>query len=110
MTTKHTPGPWTLAGKVNHETHPKMADWRQDVLGPPDASRGDSCLVVATIMNRDCPRGEANARLIAAAPELIGLLSDAAKMLDHLTGQNLEAYARAFAALAVKAVKKAGAA
>jgi hypothetical protein len=70
----HTPGPWSLCGKVNHETHPVMVDWRQDVIGPPDPSRAGSSLVVATIINRDSPQGEANAALIAAAPDLLAAL------------------------------------
>lgn len=36
--------------------------------------------------------------------ELRGLVADAARMLSHLTGENLETYARTFAALAKAAL------
>lgn len=68
---KHTPGPWSLQSKVNVETVYPFSDWRQDVIGPPDPAKANSSVVVATIINRDSPYGEANARLIAAAPELL---------------------------------------
>ena len=48
----------------------------------------------------------ANARLIAAAPELLNLLT-AADRLETLTGENLAVYARTYAALARAAIAKA---
>jgi len=52
------------------------------------------------------PRWQANARLIAAAPELLNLLT-AADRLEELTGENLAVYARTFAALARAAIARA---
>ena len=48
----------------------------------------------------------ANARLIAAAPDLLNLLT-AADRLEELTGENLAVYARTYAALARAAIAKA---
>ena len=45
------------------------------------------------------------ARLLAAAPDLLGLLRDASQ-LERLTGENLAAFARTFAALAANYVRK----
>lgn len=54
------------------------------------------------------PRSEqiANARLIAAAPDMLDLLT-AADRLEELTGENLAVYARTFAALARAAIARA---
>ena len=56
---------------VNVETCAPFSDWRQDILGPPEPNKGGSSLVIATVMNRKHPDGEGNARLIAAAPDLL---------------------------------------
>lgn len=66
MTTKHTPGPWHLAeynfrdtlgavGVYSAECHPQMP-------------------IVHSITGRDLDQCDANARLIAAAPELLAAL------------------------------------
>ena len=47
-----------------------------------------------------------DARLIAAAPDMLNLLT-AADRLEELTGENLAVYARTFAALARAAIAKA---
>ncbi len=48
---------------------------------------------------------QGNARLLAAAPDLLGLLRDASQ-LERLTGENLAAFTRTFAALAANYVRK----
>jgi hypothetical protein len=48
---------------------------------------------------------ENHARLLAAAPDLLGLLKDASQ-LERLTGENLAAFTRTFAALAANYVRK----
>ena len=81
---KHTPGPWTFAkGPHRIEVHTTPA------------------LAYAFSLS-----DEANARLIAAAPDMLNLLT-AASRLDELTGENLSVYARTFAALARSAIAKA---
>ena len=80
---KHTPGPWHVEGQYIH--------------GPD----GNRFLAVA-----GDGEGIANARLIAAAPDLLNLMT-AATRLDELTGDNLAVYARTFAALARAAIDRA---
>ena len=67
---QHTPGPWTVDNQYIHG---------------PDGIR---FLAVA-----GDGAGQANARLIAAAPDLLNLLT-AAGRLEELTGENLAVYAR----------------
>ena len=45
-----------------------------------------------------------NATLLAAAPEMKGMLADGALQLGRLTGPQLKAYARTFAALAERLI------
>ena len=83
MKTQHTPGPWTVDNQYIHG---------------PDGIR---FLAVA-----GDGAGQANARLIAAAPTMFDLLT-AAGRLEELTGENLAVYARTYAALARAAIAKA---
>ena len=79
-----TPGPWTFAkGPHRIEVHTTPA------------------LAYAFSLS-----DEANARLIASAPDLLNLLT-AADRLEELTGENLAVYARTFATLARAAIAKA---
>ena len=84
MSAAHTPGPWYL--------NPR--GW---VVQSP----GD----IVTRLEGSNDK-EANALLIAAAPDLLNLLT-AAGRLEELTGENLAVYARTFAALARAAIAKA---
>lgn len=83
----HTPGPWTGDKPVVYDNNGRMvADCRSTLMGDVDAE-GDY----------------ANARLIAAAPELVGALN---AMLVAYTGGS--EYAQAARAQAVDALAKAG--
>lgn len=62
MSTSHTPGPWIAKGATIWADRPG-----RDSAGIPVVA---SCLVAG----HDDPRNEANARLIAAAPELLAEL------------------------------------
>ena len=64
--TQHTPGPWSIA-----EGEPDWAIVTENVL-------------VASVHGEDTENQEANARLIAAAPELLGALRTA---VFHLMGK-----------------------
>lgn len=57
MTTKHTPGPWTAAGHGQVIAHARLPAWRTlaDVYG----------------VHGDEEQADADARLIAAAPDLL---------------------------------------
>jgi len=80
----HTPGPWYL--------NPR---------GWVVQSTGDIVTRLEGSYNK-----EADARLIASAPDLLNLLT-AAGRLEELTGENLAVYARTYAALARAAIAKA---
>lgn len=97
----HTPGPWSLSDsfdrverRVKHGDNPPLV-WR--IASGINSAHPDYM-----------PRAEqiANARLIAAAPDLLNLLT-AAGRLEELTGENLAVYARTYASLARAAIAKA---
>ena len=94
-THKHTPGPWT-ATQAFFFGHDSL-----QITG----TNGDTSPFLCRLTD-DTPDYEANARLIAAAPDLLNLMT-AATRLDELTGANLEVYSRTFAALARAAISKA---
>lgn len=70
----HTPGPWRIKGTNYGYTN-------KDVLGPPHRDGGD----YSPICTAD---NEANARLIAAAPELL----EALKGMNHMGGDERGGY------------------
>lgn len=67
---KHTPGPWEVDG--------------EDIL----ANSGDTTVAMTFWTNQRCPDDEcrANARLIAAAPELLAACEELLKLVDDLEG------------------------
>jgi hypothetical protein len=77
MTHSHTPGPWYTIGKpIIHENHPCKG--MIAVVADREASgRGDRYVAFAAY-----DEAEANARLVAAAPELL----DVAKLLTRACG------------------------
>ena len=71
---EHTPGPWAIAdGKSNVE-------WRNFAIRPAVSVRKAQS-PIATVPKTDV--GEANARLIAAAPELLEVLQVALHLIDR---------------------------
>ena len=73
--TQHTPGPW--------QTFPALSNPPSIVIGP--VERGDLGFVAQTVGGND----EANARLIAAAPELLEALRDLIIACNMSPGQEL---------------------
>ena len=71
MSTKHTPGPWQAVNSGRHE-------WSHWINGPD----GQSSVVGVTRLARDPTRSDANARLIAAAPDLLEALSSCVKWIE----------------------------
>ena len=75
---QHTPGPWM------HTYHPNGS--RFDVVAPKVS------MIVNDVQGRDNPEAEANARLIAAAPEMVAALralcneNGALDFLENATG------------------------
>lgn len=63
----HTPGPWTV-----EEGYSGSGPWDRLTVG-------DGHVVVCTV-NRDIPAGQDNARLLAAAPELLAALQKIASL------------------------------
>ena len=92
--TKHTPGPWTATPTAGHETHGQSVVYAE-------ADGKD----VAVIYD-----GKANARLIAAAPELLAACKAIAALMDGQGRANMpEVAGQARAAIAkatVEAMKK----
>lgn len=76
-TAKHTPGPWLLDGTYVYQ----------------DDATGRTIADCAHNKNRDRAEQVANAKLIAAAPELLDALRDALKALAvaNIAGQSLYA-------------------
>lgn len=72
MTSKHTPGPWILAESV--ENRFSKTDMRRVRAANEGAEHGAVCEVYGV---RDGSTACANARLIAAAPELLEALVEA---------------------------------
>ena len=80
--TEHTKGPWRLEG-IAGTKYPDLTQWA--VLAPnPDAGKkgvsysGDEYTIVFSIED------EADARLIAAAPDLLRTVSDAAHIITYM--------------------------
>ena len=72
----HTPGPWSI-----HETKGNggnISD-RVEIAGPEEGRRKH---LVASIYGFKLPEGQANARLIAAAPELLETCESLLEIID----------------------------
>lgn len=80
---KHTPGPWTRTGSTN-------SDAQVEIHGRMNGSNPDLApIVIATVVRAGdlgWGEGEANAALIAAAPELLESL----KRMTERYGQGIE--------------------
>jgi len=72
METKHTPGPW--AAEFVIPQHSADGYWQIQASQKPDGA-----LVVADVA--ECPEIDENARLIAAAPDLLAALDETADAL-----------------------------
>lgn len=99
--TTHTPGPWDYAGSING---PDLIIYRKTGKAMPDAlAMNGGPGYVATVRTRASglairgTEAEANARIIAAAPDLLAALKLARRqMADELDrrGENDAEYAR----------------
>lgn len=74
--TKHTPGPWVSSGR------------RVGIVDRSETQAFGMMLVVAHIDEYDHPEHEANARLIAAAPELLEVLRIAREFMSIASDWN----------------------
>lgn len=69
MESKTTPGPWRT------DLNPYDQEWRV-------YSDGEGCPIINSLFHAHGERGEANARLIAAAPDLLAQLAKDAERFD----------------------------
>jgi hypothetical protein len=105
MTTKHTPGPWLIGnnGKQGKKS-PTFRIWRTDPDQPQGEdfrNRGYACIAPHV-------EGEANARLIAAAPEMLDALIKAeAWVAQYHDTPGHDAASRSMSALLRKVIAKA---
>ena len=76
MSAVHTPGPWQVSG-VRVKSLPLGRDTQLHMVGP----NGDE--VAAVFFDTKTGRGFADARLIAAAPDLLQALRDVMKYVDY---------------------------
>jgi len=96
MRATHTPGPWFI-----HERF--SSDGTFDIWDKPDALRGARWLAdVKTYGGAfpDVPEAEANARLIAAAPELLAACKEFVRKCDDGEAKSRRSYAEMSAAIA----------
>jgi hypothetical protein len=70
MKTKHTKGEWTLVSEAKLIPRAKKGQHRVTI----QSSKSD--LLIGKIVGKDKEQAEANAKLIAAAPELLATLND----------------------------------
>jgi hypothetical protein len=84
MSAQHTPGPWITTVRIQDKVHVLHGQ-----MGPGVASR-----TIARVTVRDSWRTEqeANARLIAAAPELLKELEHAVRWFDQLNPADIARY------------------
>ena len=81
MSNKHTPGPWVI----------EHLDWAQKGYVFINAKDHDAIAQVVWLMEddekmgRNSPTEEANARLIAAAPDLLQALIDAVDLIETVS-------------------------
>lgn len=89
MTSKHTPGPWHLDETFVDGQWGNPSHWICEVVGP-DNSRIVADIPEYRTYEEDAAELEANARLIAAAPELLealeGLLDDVYGLMRESEG------------------------
>jgi hypothetical protein len=88
MNAKHTPGPWGISGKEERDLGTLSPGFLEI------SSAHDVCWIAKVQIHT--PEGEANARLIAAAPELLEALKAVVAIADRSTDE----FDRARAAIA----------
>jgi hypothetical protein len=95
MTTKHTPGPWRTTRKLGYSGHAAAEYY----IYAENTNDGRS-LAVAHIKKSTVQPMEANARLIAAAPDLLAALQALLAVSSACSDEETEAVIYARAAIA----------
>ena len=78
---KHTPGPWKIGIAKNQNNALAVFDSRAEVGNNPKDHR---CICIVTEPEMADKEDEANAALIAAAPELLAALKECVAMLEKI--------------------------
>lgn len=87
MKTEHTPGPWSYK-KVGIRFFIGMPDYPKEVRT--DTNAGYICEIGKGMeLTKLTEQDEANARLIAAAPDLLQMVNDLKNCIKRLTEDNL---------------------
>jgi len=86
--TKHTPGPWTLGTRAAYQNRDDPVFWHRDVVN------GSKTIRVAKVSGVGEDRAEANACLIAAAPDLLEACEVLLKAAPELWGDDIEKWPR----------------
>lgn len=104
MKTPFTPGPWEWYGPTRYEG---LTFTHEAHVGPGDGN--DSCGPIAAVSGDDDEQAVANARLIAAAPDLLAACERLLACLDSLDGYDysISPDTDAASAAAAAAVRKA---
>jgi hypothetical protein len=86
--TEHTPGPWEYRPEQLHEGRSHVAGRGPGVVkGDKRLARVERVSLDARIKGNRDEEAEANARLIGAAPELLGALDEARMQIEYLDGK-----------------------
>jgi hypothetical protein len=107
--TKHTPGPWAWQKFGGNHCLTAQHGLREIIIGA-NPSRGNKMPVV--VMNNDgilypVDPDHANAKLIAASPDLLEACKEAVSTIEMLMGDDLNPSASMSLSSILKAIKKA---
>lgn len=87
MSTQHTPGPWIGAGPSFGDPLPRYTD---EIVTVDEDEHGGVETICRLPFNHLDAENEANARLIAAAPDMLDALQFAIRFHDQLTPSDVE--------------------
>ena len=93
---KHTPGPWTVLSNTHHSDDKDPRPYVYSMSGP-DPNWCLAKVEVADWLSKE--EVEANARLIAAAPELLACCVEFVRKCDAGTARSVKSYAQMTAAI-----------
>ena len=93
MKTKHTPGPWRIQSEYNYGE--RISLWVDSDPRTHGDTKSGVKIIVSNFHGHNVDEISANARLIAAAPDLLDVLADIVKSFDVESGPTQAELARA---------------